>query len=147
MGDHDRMGRLDVGAIAPHLGHGRPGAAKLRRILADYDEREVTRAELEPLFLSLVAQAELPRPVSNVMVGDHEVDFLWPASGLVVETDGYAFHRGRDAFEADRRRDADLQAAGMRVMRVTWRQVTREPRLVSARLRAALIYRVSLSPP
>jgi very-short-patch-repair endonuclease len=36
-----------------------------------------------------------------------------------VEVDGFAFHGGRDAFERDRTRDAQLQAHGYRDMRVT----------------------------
>jgi very-short-patch-repair endonuclease len=57
----------------------------------------------------------------------------------VVEVDGFAYHAGRAAFERDRARDADLQAAGLRVMRVTWRQLVEEPEAVAARLGAALL--------
>jgi len=49
-----------------------------------------------------------------------------------------AFHGSRAAFERDRLRDARLVAAGYRVVRVTWRQLTREPIAVAARLGAAL---------
>jgi very-short-patch-repair endonuclease len=45
----------------------------------------------------------------------------------VVETDGFAFHGDRDAFEADRARDALLQALGFRVLRFTYRQVVEKP--------------------
>ena len=60
------------------------------------------------------------------------------ASDDIVEVDGYAFHGGREAFEQDRRRDADLMVAGHRVLRVTWRQLTREPEAVAARLAVTL---------
>jgi len=56
----------------------------------------------------------------------------------VVEVDGYAYHSHRNAFERDRRRDADLAAAGYRVIRVTWRQLIREPEAVLVRLVLAL---------
>jgi very-short-patch-repair endonuclease len=56
-----------------------------------------------------------------------------------VEVDGFAFHGGRDAFERDRTRDAQLQAHGYRDMRVTWRQLTTRPEAVVARLGAALL--------
>jgi very-short-patch-repair endonuclease len=62
----------------------------------------------------------------------------WRAERLIVEVDGYAFHGGRAAFERDRRRDAELQAEGLRVMRVTWRQLVGEPDAVVARLTRAL---------
>jgi len=89
----------------------------------------------EPL---LVARARLPKPHTNVRVGSYEVDAFWPAQRLVVEVDGYAFHSGRAAFERDRLRDADLQSTGLQVMRVTWRQLVRQPEVVVARLGAAL---------
>ncbi|MEO8687148.1 MAG: DUF559 domain-containing protein [Solirubrobacteraceae bacterium] len=71
-------------------------------------------------------------------IGRHEVDFLWPAQRLVIEVDGYAFHSTRAGFERDRLRDADLLAAGYRVLRFTWRQLTHEPAAVVASLAAAL---------
>jgi very-short-patch-repair endonuclease len=63
----------------------------------------------------------------NVRIHSHEVDFLWRDQGLVVEVDGFQFHSKRHAFERDRRRDAELQGAGLRVLRVTWRQVVDLP--------------------
>jgi len=57
----------------------------------------------------------------------HEVDFLWREQGLVVEIDGFQFHSTRAAFERDRQRDAELQGAGLRVLRLTWCQVVHSP--------------------
>jgi very-short-patch-repair endonuclease len=56
----------------------------------------------------------------------------------VVDVDGYAYHGTRAAFERDRARDAELQAAGYRVIRVTWRQLVDEPEAVIARIAQAL---------
>ena len=66
------------------------------------------------------------------------MDAVWPEQRLVVEVDGYAFHRTREAFERDRRRDARLLVAGYRVLRVTWRRLTREPEQVIALIAGAL---------
>jgi len=63
----------------------------------------------------------------NARILGHEVDFLWRDEGLVVEVDGFQFHSTRAAFERDRQRDAELQGAGLRVLRVTWRQVVDAP--------------------
>ena len=63
---------------------------------------------------------------------------LWPDHDLIVEIDGYAFHSTRCSFEHDRSRDQTLIAAGYRVMRVTWRQLTRETLAVAVRLATAL---------
>ncbi|MEK6271186.1 MAG: DUF559 domain-containing protein [Actinomycetota bacterium] len=96
------------------------------------------RSPAERRLLSLVRAAGLPAPELNVRLGRFEVDFLWREARLIVEVDGYAFHGGRAAFERDRRRDAELQAEGLRVMRVTWRQLVGEPDAVVARLTRAL---------
>ncbi|MGI8580060.1 MAG: type IV toxin-antitoxin system AbiEi family antitoxin domain-containing protein [Solirubrobacteraceae bacterium] len=98
----------------------------------------ITRSEAERLLLALLRRAGLPPTKTNIKVENHEVDALYEQAGLVVEMDGYAFHRTRASFENDRRRDAVLLAAGYRVMRVTWRQLTEEPEALVARLATAL---------
>jgi len=115
---------------------GRRGARALRALLADGPA--FTRSEAERALLALVRRAGLPMPRTNVRVEGHEVDAFWPAHGLVLEVDGYRFHRGRAAFERDRRRDADLTAAGHRVVRMTWDALRRCPEAVAARLAGAL---------
>lgn len=63
---------------------------------------------------------------------------LWCAERLVVEVDGFAFHSTRAAFERDRRRDAVLQLAGYRVLRLSWRHVVNESHATVAMLARAL---------
>ena len=67
-----------------------------------------------------------------------EVDALWARERLIVELDGFAFHHHRTAFERDRARDAALQAAGYRVIRLTHRRLEREPVAVAAEIRRLL---------
>ena len=110
----------------------------LRRAIQDHAEPALTRSEAERRLLDLIRKAKLPHPRANVRVGPYEVDVHWPEERLVVEVDGFAFHSTRAAFERDRLRDANLQAAGRRVMRVTWRQIAREPEALIARLATAL---------
>ena len=98
----------------------------------------LTRSDLEVLMSSLVERFALPRPRSNVVVIGHEVDFLWRAERLIVETDGAATHLTPTAFERNRRRDAELSVAGWRVVRSTWRRITEEPEEVAVTLRALL---------
>jgi very-short-patch-repair endonuclease len=95
---------------------------------------EATRSELEDLFLRLCRRHHLPTPEVNVRVGGHEVDFLWRPQRLIVETDGYRFHRGSAAFESDHDRDLTLRAHGFSVIRLTYRQVTAEPTRIAALL-------------
>jgi very-short-patch-repair endonuclease len=99
---------------------------------------ELTRSELERRFLSLCRRHRLPTPEVNARVGRYEVDFLWRRQGVVVETDGFEFHRDRAAFEADRARDAELQLLGLRVLRFTYRAVRDEAGKVAATLRRVL---------
>jgi very-short-patch-repair endonuclease len=119
--------------------HGpRPGTRRLRAILAPGAVAPLTRSEAEELFLKLVREARLPAPEANVRVAGYEVDCYWRAARLVVEIDGFAFHSSARKFESDRRRDQVLVAAGVRVMRVTWRQLTQEPVAQMVRLAQAL---------
>jgi very-short-patch-repair endonuclease len=117
---------------------GRLGIARLRRLLADPATTEPSRSDLERRMIRLLKRAGLPRPEVNVELYGHERDFVWRERRLVVEVDGWQFHRHREAFEADRLRDQELTAMGFRVMRITWRQLTREPMAVAVRLAQAL---------
>ena len=63
-----------------------------------------TRSDLERDFLRICRRYRLPSPEVNVEVGHYEADFVWRDLGFVVETDGYKYHRGRQAHRQDRRR-------------------------------------------
>ena len=116
--------------IASHVGH--RGAGVLAAVLLEHDiGMTLTRSELEERFLVLCAAHDLPRPAVNACVGRYEVDFLWRAERLIVETDGRASHATRAAFERDRARDVRLTVAGYRVVRFTYRQVVAEPAAVT----------------
>jgi very-short-patch-repair endonuclease len=54
---------------------------------------------------------------------------------LVVETDGWSAHRGRSAFEEDRRCDLYLSALGYRVHRFSARQVAEQADQIARLLR------------
>ena len=88
--------------------------------------------------MRLCADAGLPTPAVNVLVAGFEVDALWTKARLVVELDGFAYHRSRAAFERDRARDAALQLAGFRVLRITHRRLETEAAVVVEMLRSLL---------
>ncbi len=115
---------------------GRPGARALGELITDAPG--YTRSQAEIRLRALIRRAGLPRPQTNARAGRYEIDALWPDHRLAVEVDGYATHSTRRAFERDRIRDADLQAAGYRILRITWDQLTRHPEAVAARLATAL---------
>jgi very-short-patch-repair endonuclease len=120
----------------------RPGVPRLRAVLASGRVGIVTRSELESRFLALVTAAGLPAPRVNARIPAggrrFEVDCVWPEPRVAVELDGHAYHSTRAAFERDRARDRLLQAAGWRVIRITWRQLHDEPEAVMADLKRLL---------
>jgi uncharacterized protein DUF559/putative AbiEi antitoxin of type IV toxin-antitoxin system len=136
----ERMRLLDLRAIERtcERNPGRRGLRPLRVLLGALHPAPHTRSELERRFLRFCRDAGLPPPTANVIVEGLEVDALWPASRLVVELDGYAFHHTRAAFERDRARDATLQLAGYRVLRLTARRLAEEPEAVAETIRALL---------
>jgi very-short-patch-repair endonuclease len=64
-------------------------------------------------------------------------DFRWPEQRLVIEADGAAYHDNALAKEDDAERQALLEAAGERVIRVTWEQAIAKPAQTLKRFREA----------
>lgn len=120
-------------------GAGRPGVRKLRAVSDLLEEQSFTRSEAERKLKALLRSARLPMPRMNVRRAGWEVDAVWDNQRLVVEVDGYRSHGTRPQFERDRTKDGQLLLAGYRVLRVTWRQITREPEVVVATIAAALV--------
>jgi very-short-patch-repair endonuclease len=120
----------------------RPGVCRLRGLLAADRPPARTRSGLEDRFLQLVAAAQLPRPFTNHRIrtpeGSFEVDFYWPAAGLVIETDGRRAHDSSRRFHADRDRDQRLGLAGLRVFRFSPQHVFDQPQQTIRRLAALL---------
>jgi very-short-patch-repair endonuclease len=89
-------------------------------------------------MLQLCDDHDLPTPVANVTLAGFMVDFHWPETKLVVETDGYAYHSTPTAFERDRERDQHLTLAGYVVVRFTYNHITQTPEAVAGRIRRLL---------
>jgi very-short-patch-repair endonuclease len=115
----------------------RPGASRLRMLLVDEATPAFTRSEAEQRFLQIVRRARMPQPGVNARLNGFEVDFHW-RDQRVVEIDGLAYHSSRSAQRRDRQRDTALAAAGYRVLRFTWDDVTRQIEAVVAQVSAAL---------
>jgi hypothetical protein len=99
-----------------------------------------TRSPLEDRVRDLVVDAGLEPPLVNApyRLPTRTVypDLWWPAIRLIVEADSKEWHDDPLARYEDAERQAELEAAGERVLRVTSAQM-RRPRQVLARLRAA----------
>jgi very-short-patch-repair endonuclease len=114
------------------------GAARLTGILGDPTATAVSRSRREKALLRLIREAGLPMPDTNVPFGRFELDFLWRREGLVVELDGYNFHRGPDAFRRDREKELAVRNAGLEMLRFTGDQVLKQPWMVLATIAGAL---------
>ncbi|MGZ8665524.1 MAG: DUF559 domain-containing protein [Solirubrobacterales bacterium] len=136
----ERLRLLDPTAVCSLLdrSRGRHGLRPLRSLLTSLEPVAITRSGLEDAFLDLCRRAGLPLPDVNASIAGHEVDAVWRAHGLVVELDGYEYHRTAAAFERDRIRDAQLQVAGYDVLRFTYRRVAKQPREVVATIKALI---------
>jgi len=137
----ERLGLFDLRAIDAlcERNSGRHGLGPLREAIHRYrPTAPVINSDLERRFVEICDAAGLPRPAMNLFVAGYEVDAAWHEHRLVVEVDGYEYHRTRAAFEADRVRDAALQREGFRVLRVTDRRLRDDRAGVAADLRALL---------
>ncbi len=136
-GDYQRV--LDRGELRALCGPGRPGSSTLKKALRRHaPELARTKSELERAFHALcrrggIADYEVNRRLCGIIV-----DAFWPEVGVVVELDGVQGHATPAQMRRDHRRDLMLRAAGYVVVRYSYDQVTYEPELVLADLRAVL---------
>jgi hypothetical protein len=93
-----------------------------------------TRSDAEAQFLILCHEHGITLPLVNHRLNGIETDFHWPQARLVLEVDGWEFHKARPQFEEDRRRGLVHSAAGWQVLRASAKQVMHEPELVLAAL-------------
>ena len=100
-----------------------------------------TDSEFEDDLLPFCVRYGLPLPETNVYVAGHRVDALFRAERVIIECDGWIFHRSRAAFEDDRERDADTLEADHVTVRLTKRRLRGEPDREAERLHNILTAR------
>jgi hypothetical protein len=124
----DKLDVIDADSLRRALDDlvGEKGVRPLRRILDKHTFR-LSDDELERLFRPLAAAAGLPVPLTKHMVNKFEVDFYWPDLGLVVETDGWRYHRTPSAQSRDALRFQTHVAHGLTPLRFSHYQVKYEP--------------------
>jgi predicted transcriptional regulator of viral defense system len=143
----EAMGVFNLLAIEDQIERNptRAAAGKVRQLLDEhYVGSSVTDSEFEEVLFPLLRAAGLPLPSTRyyVMLDDGEPairrDFVWPQARLNVETDGKKYHGTAQAFERDRYNDQRMLGAGWRVIRITWKQLERDPQRVVALIAAQL---------
>jgi len=143
----DAQRSLDADALraaqarAPH----KAGSPAIARLLEGGQRH--TRSEFERRFLRFCTTCGVPLPdATNVMLAGHQVDALYVRRLLAVELDGRESHARRQQMRADRRRDADLQLAGHRVLRLVWEDLLPDEAPRTARRVLALLAAGAASP-
>jgi very-short-patch-repair endonuclease len=132
-----RQNKLDVGALEAVIARnpGRRGITPLQAAVAELaDDPPLLQSDLERAFRALSRAHGLPEPQYNVYVEGLLVDAVWPEHRLVVEVDGWNYHRTKRSFEEDRRRDRKLLRARWRVARFTGDDVNGDPDGVAVEL-------------
>jgi very-short-patch-repair endonuclease len=62
----------------------------------------------------------------NLWIDKYQVDAVWHDQRVVVELDS-RYHDNEGSFERDPVRDADLQIARYRILRITYRRLLTQP--------------------
>lgn len=99
-----------------------------------------TNSSFEDDFLAFVDKYGLPRPEVNFPFNGRRLDAFFPEHGVIVECDGWEFHKSREAFEEDRERDADHLDNGLITVRLTKTRFDAMPDREAARLKRILTW-------
>jgi very-short-patch-repair endonuclease len=124
----DKRDLIDPDALRRALDSrpGAPGIRSLRDVLDQHTFR-LSDDELEVLFRPLARAAGVPVQLTKQRVNEFEVDFYWPDLRLVVETDGWRYHRTPAAQTRAALRDQVHTASGLTPLRFSHYQVKYEP--------------------
>lgn len=74
----------------------------------------------------------------NLSIGPWEVDVAWPDAQVVVEADGFRYHRTRADRERDERKTRWFRARGYDLLRFSDREIDQRPLAVVAEIAGAL---------
>lgn len=139
-----RRGQIHLEFLAWRLAElrkrGRSGVSKLDDLLRRARRHRGEESWLESALLRLLHDFGLPPPrIQVVVIGAGEarryrLDGVYDDQRLVVEVDGHATHATRRQRQADAERDRRLVAAGYRVVRYTYEDVTERPEHVAVTL-------------
>jgi hypothetical protein len=113
-----------------------PGARRIAKLIGRDGTPE--RAGWEDEFPAFCAKHGLPAPIMGQPFRGYILDALFPAEKVIVELDGWDFHKGKIAFEDDRERDAEMLAHSHVTVRMTWDRIHERPRREARRLRKIL---------
>jgi hypothetical protein len=106
---------------------------------------ELSRSPLEDDFRPWRKRHNVPEPQYNVRLGPYEADIYYVVERVIVELDGWEFHRTKESFENDRERDAYMLERGIVTVRITRERFEKTPAKEARRLIAILNSRRTLT--
>jgi hypothetical protein len=113
--------KVTIDQLQREVRTGRPGAPRLAAEIAD--GAKPTRSGFEDWAVEVLRRHDFPPFETNVHPPGTpkwvEVDVLFRAQKLVIEVDGDRFHRTRFRREFDAHKQAIVEAAGYRLLRVS----------------------------
>jgi hypothetical protein len=86
-----------------------------------------TDSPLEDAFKAFVKKYGLPTPAYNFPFNGRRLDVFFAEYGVIVELDGWDFHKQHQAFEDDRERDADHLDHDLVTVRITRTRFENQP--------------------
>ncbi len=138
---------LRAGVTPDHLAGAMDRAAGLRGVVKVRDllpaANPLAESPMESRTRQRVIEAGLPEPELQVVVRlpsgvERYLDHGWRRARVGLEYDGQDFHSGDGSLDRDRRRHAELLAAGWTIVYVTATDVYRTPERMTNQLRGML---------
>lgn len=120
---------------------GKPGATRMRALIAERAGVAANASRLELLGLGILRQAGLPDPEIEYPLPWNRLrrfDAAYPTHRVAIEWDSRRWHSQLEAFDTDRRRDRDAVLHGWRLVRFTWDDVTERPDEVASTVTSLL---------
>ncbi|TCK21860.1 very-short-patch-repair endonuclease [Pseudonocardia endophytica] len=104
------------------------GAHGMRRARAMFvSAADAAESVTERRLVAGLRRAGIEGFVQGLPLGDWKIDIAFPAARLAVEIDSWAWHTDPVRFARDRAKGNAIVAAGWRLLRFTWRDVTEHP--------------------
>jgi very-short-patch-repair endonuclease len=144
-----KLGLVSTASLARRFerlsGRGRPGAPKVRAVLASARPNPLD-SKLEGRTWRMLRSSSLAEPVRQLRIEVmrrkwYRADFAWPELLVAVEAEGFEWHGSRARWKADKGRVAALERLGWRVLVVTWDDVTQRRAETLDRIAMALAER------
>jgi very-short-patch-repair endonuclease len=131
------VGACSRGSRRRSLPAGKAGSGSVKELLRVLEPRP-RESRFEVRVARLLRKHGIRASANRFVVGRYRLDVAWPERLLGLECDGFEHHGHRLVWKRDRRRIAALEAAGSRLIHLTWDDVTHHPHETVMRLQVAL---------